>query len=88
MEVVYTKSSIKDLKRLLKKIRERILKKIDFFISQKDFLGNAKALKGFGKNVYRFRIGEYRVIFRLGKKSSIRILLILRIKHRKDIYFR
>jgi mRNA-degrading endonuclease RelE of RelBE toxin-antitoxin system len=35
---------------------------------------------------YRFRIGDYRAIFDVDENNNIKILLILTIGHRKDIY--
>lgn len=64
----------------------RILKKIAFFASQKNPSRFAKKLKDFALGEYRFRIGDYRVLFDVDHKGNIFILMILRIKHRKDIY--
>ena len=35
---------------------------------------------------YKFRIGDYRVIFDVDNKANITILIILRVKHRKEVY--
>lgn len=81
----YTKKAQNDLRRLDYSISGRIVKKIDFFISQKEPLKFAKKLK-MGTERYRFRVGDYRVIFKIDERGNIKILMILRIKHRKDIY--
>lgn len=85
-EPEYTNQASEDLCKLQKNISKRILSKIIFFCSQKDPLKYAKKLKNFTFGTYRFRIGEYRVIFDLDQKGNIKILMILRIKHRKDVY--
>lgn len=75
-----------DLKKLEKHTAKRIFKKIQFYSEQQDPLQFASKLSGFGQNKHRFRVGEYRVIFSIDKDIEINILMILRIKHRKDIY--
>jgi mRNA interferase RelE/StbE len=85
-KVEYTKRAYKDLAVLPIKIAKKILDKIKYFRSQRDVLSYAKKLKDPKFGTYRFRIGDYRAIFDVDKKGNIKILLILTIKHRKDIY--
>ncbi|MBD3330333.1 type II toxin-antitoxin system mRNA interferase toxin, RelE/StbE family [Candidatus Peregrinibacteria bacterium] len=85
-KVIYSENSIKDLRKLEKSLAERILKKIDFFSKQKNIHNFSKPLKEFGPNKFRFRVGDYRAIFKIDKAGKIQILMILNIKHRKDIY--
>ena len=83
--VVYTIDSKKDLKTLSEEVAQRIIKKIAFYAKQTELKAFCKPLQGF-KNRFRFRIGTYRAIFRIDSSGEIQILMILRIKHRKDIY--
>lgn len=83
--VVYSIDSKKDLKALPEYIAQRIIKKIAFYAKQVDIKPFSKHLNGF-ENRYRFRIGEYRAIFRVDSAGEIQILTILKIKNRKDIY--
>lgn len=46
---------------------------------------NIKKLKGTKDNYYRLRVGNYRVIFK--KKEKQLIIIIVRIGHRKEVYF-
>jgi len=85
-KVEYTKRAFKELKALPTKVAKKILDKIKYFKSQKDPLSYAKKLKDSKFGTYRFRIGEYRAIFDIDDKGNIKILLILTVKHRKDIY--
>lgn len=86
-KIKYNKWARFDLKRLDENTAERVIKKIKFYAEQENPLIFAKQLKGFTPNRYRFRIGDYRVIFMIDDETlEIRILVILRIKHRKDIY--
>ena len=81
-----TKNAKDDFLALDEVLRNRIIKKVKFFIDSKDPLRYAKKLKNSYLGAYRFRIGDYRVIFDVDKKGNINILLILRVKHRRDVY--
>lgn len=84
--VIFTEAARQDLKSLEKKLADRIILKIAFFGQQKDIRSFCKPLVGAGPKLFRFRIGEYRAIFRIDEDGEIQILKILRIRHRKDIY--
>ncbi|MBT4384693.1 type II toxin-antitoxin system RelE/ParE family toxin [Candidatus Peregrinibacteria bacterium] len=84
-KVIYSENAVKELRKIDKQIAQRIIKKIHFFSEQKEIQTHAKKLKGFVEK-FRFRIGDYRAIFSIDKKGKIKILKILNIKHRKDIY--
>jgi mRNA interferase RelE/StbE len=84
--VQYSKNARRDINSIELNTARRISKKIMFFASQEDPLKFAKPIKDNEMGDYRFRIGDYRVLFDLDQKGNIRILTILRIKHRKDIY--
>ena len=81
-----TKQATKDLARLDKAVAQRIVHKLKTYQTNKDPLAQAKALSGIFEGLYRFRIGNYRAIFEIDRQGRINILLILTIKHRKDLY--
>ena len=83
--IVYTNSASNDLDDLPENTEKRIALKIKYYAAQKNPLNFAKKLNPPFDNLYRFRIGEYRAVFELGK-DTLRLLVILRIKHRKDAY--
>lgn len=83
--LVYTNLALKDLSGLDRLIAKRITDKLLFFSLQQEIKPFCKTLTGFHDR-FRFRIGTYRVVFRLDSSGEIHILMILRIKHRKDIY--
>lgn len=86
-KVVYTKLSQKDLDRLDPSIVRRILKKVDEFSKHTDPLEFAKKLNRFVFDTYRFRVGDFRVVFRLDPQSKqLVILVVLRVRHRKEVY--
>ena len=84
--IFYTQKARQDLHHLELRTAQRIIKKITFFTSQKEPLTFAKKLNDQVVGQYRFRIGDFRALFDIDKKGNIHILMILRIKHRKDIY--
>lgn len=86
-KLFYTNPALKDLDRLEKSDRNKVLGKLDFYLKLSDPFTKAKKLKNFTIDTYRFRIGDYRVIFRKDPKTNILVVLvILRIVHRKDAY--
>jgi mRNA interferase RelE/StbE len=76
----YKSSVSKDLKRLHKDEIKRILKGSEERIVSNPYLG--KALKGDFRGCYRYRFGDYRVIYAIIGQE----VLILRIGHRKEVY--
>lgn len=78
----FTKTSLKRFKKLPREVQARILTKLDYFCQQDDPLDFAERLAKDDLGQYRFRIGDYRVIFDLEGE----ILVIHNIDHRKNIY--
>lgn len=83
MKIIADKSFEKDLLKLGKKQKQevsnliQILKKIETLSE----ITSIKKLSGF-KNLYRIRLGSFRIGFRLDGKK----IILIRILHRKDIY--
>ena len=72
----------KDLQSLDPLLQKRIAKKLKFFIGQDDPLQFAKKLINSKDGDFRWRIGNFRVVFDTKKES----IIILRVQHRKDVY--
>lgn len=68
-----------------KGFQKRVLDKLEFFEKSKDPLSFAKKLKGLD-NIYRFRVGDYRVFVQPKEGGSWIVLVILKIGHRRDVY--
>lgn len=79
-QLLYTESALKDIKKLDSVVKKRIKLAIERF--QKQPLLYVKRLTSPKLGEYRWRLGNYRIIFEL-KKNTI---LILRIGHRREIY--
>lgn len=74
--------AIRDLKKLTKDIQIRIINKLDYFVSAENPLVFADHLVNYELGSYRFRIGDYRVIFDVEDER----LIILTLGHRREIY--
>ena len=79
-------NALDDLESLEKSTIDRITLKVKEYCSTVNPFAFAKPLQGNYKGLFRFRIGDYRAIFRKESDGTITILLILRVQHRKDIY--
>lgn len=79
-EVRWTDTSLKQLKKLDKNIAKKIIEKVEF-ITRDPFLF-VKKLKGF--DLYRLRVGDYRIIMSIQKKRML--IFVLELGHRSVIY--
>jgi mRNA interferase RelE/StbE len=82
MKVEFSKSAFRQFSKLPKEIQKRISNKIDFYINQKNPIIFAEMLTDSDLGDFRFRIGDYRIIFDFYKDT----IYVLKIGHRKDIY--
>lgn len=84
MEIRFKASTKKRFNKLPKQIQIRLVGKLEFFISQPDPLIYAEILTNSIIGTYRFRIGDYRIVFDLSENT----IMIVDVGHRKDIYKR
>lgn len=77
-----TKTAKNDLDSLSQPVRERIGKKLSYFIKTGEPLKFAERLTNRRDGDYRFRVGNYRIIFLFDGKT----IYILRVQHRKEVY--
>lgn len=82
-KVVYLDSVEQDLKKLDKVLIRKILKKIEEYLAQ-DPKNLGKELKGDFLGYWRYRWGDYRVVYKISDKEVL--ILVLRIAHRKEVY--
>lgn len=83
MKIVADKSFEKDLLKLGKKQKQEVANLIQILkqIETLSEITPIKKLSGF-KNLYRIRLGSFRIGFRLDGEK----IILIRILHRKDIY--
>lgn len=82
MRIIFKESAARDLDKLDFSAKLRILKKLEFYSSQKKPLKFAESLTDSRYGNWRFRIGDYRTLFDVENQK----IIILKVGHRKDIY--
>jgi mRNA interferase RelE/StbE len=79
--VEWSKTALKDVKRLDASVAERVREAIDRLAVTGQ--GDVKKLKG-GEDVLRLRVGDWRVFFRLVPEAGL--IQVVRVLHRSDAY--
>jgi mRNA interferase RelE/StbE len=82
MLINITNLALKQLEQLEPHVKKRIKIKLEWYLSHEDPLVFAGKLTDFELGQYRYRIGEYRVIFDVIKDT----IIVHRICHRKSAY--
>jgi mRNA interferase RelE/StbE len=80
-EIFVLPTAQKDLDKLGVSVLARVLKKIRVLSENPRPPG---ALKLTDEDGFRFRMGDYRLLYRIG--DPLKRIYIYRIKHRKDVY--
>jgi len=83
-KVVPKPSVEKDLRSLPKSAIGRVIKKLDG-LADDPLPSGAVKLEG-GENLYRLRVGDYRIIYEV--ERAIKKVTIHYIRHRRDVYRR
>ncbi|OAN61213.1 addiction module toxin RelE [Balneola sp. EhC07] len=75
----------KELRKLDKQTQDRILKWLRTNLATEDDpRRTGKSLKGRMKGLWRYRVGDYRIISQIQDEHIL--ILVIRIGHRRDIY--
>lgn len=82
MKYLFRPLAEKQFAKLDPEIQSLIVKKLAYFTSTPNPLSFAKKLTNFDIGQYRFRIGDYRIIFDLNGDT----IIVLAIGHRREIY--
>ena len=80
--VTIARSARKELERLQPRIAERIMDKIESLSSEPRPMGTAKLQAE--RNLWRIRVGEYRVVYSID--DAKRAVDISIVRHRRDVY--
>ncbi len=82
-KVVWHEKANADLKSLDRVIAQKIIDRVKcHLVQQPDTLG--KPLKGVLQGLYRYRMGDYRIVYSIDRKESQ--ISILHVAHRSDVY--
>lgn len=75
----------KELRKLDPQTQERILKWLrQTLATDEDPRRTGKSLKGRMKGLWRYRVGDYRIISQIQDENIL--ILVIRIGHRRDVY--
>ena len=85
-QILFVENAENDLAVLDSKVARRILEKLEWFRETPNPLRFAERLTDSPYGEYRFRVGDYRILFDVNARGVITILVILRIKHRREVY--
>ena len=80
----YDKQPIKFLKQQEKQIIKRIINKIEGTLSENSVPQNARRVQGKKDLVFRIRIGDYRVLYRVSYQTTS--IIIVKIDKRPKVY--
>lgn len=86
MQIVFSERARKDWKRLDQTTRELLRKRLATYVESGQPLRFAEKLKDFAWGEYRFRIGDYRIVFDVHGDTIGDTIFVLRVGNRKDIY--
>ena len=79
-KVSYKSSADHDLKKLDRPVVRRLLTQLEQALSSDPDAG--EPLRGEFRGLFKYRIGDYRVIYAKTREG----VLVLRIKHRREVY--
>ena len=81
----FDERALKELKKLGEQAQREILKYLDERIaSDEDPARFGKALRGDLAGLWRYRVGDYRLICSL--REGQMLVLVLKVAHRRDVY--
>ena len=84
-QVEYTKSAVKQLKKMDRKIAALILSYIeDKLVDCENPRAYGKALFGDKKEIWRYRVGDYRILAMI--EDEVLIITVVEVGHRRSIY--
>ena len=78
----FTKKSKRQFVNLDNQVKKRIISKLDFWVESGDPLRFAENLTNSELGEYRFRVGDYRIIFDVEGEN----IIVLGVGHRREIY--
>lgn len=84
-QLKFEETAVRELK-MIDHIYQKVIKKKLLILSEnpEKLKNNITPLKGQYKGKYRLRVGDYRIIYQIKNKELI--ILIIRIRHRREIY--
>lgn len=85
MKIRYSKKSLKFLAKQERSVVDRIRAAVEK-LTLTPPEGDIKEMQGFSDGRLRLRVGSFRVIYRYTDEGEIKVLLVMEIGNRGDIY--
>lgn len=82
--LLYKKPAAKEIQKLPKAIKKRLKNKLEWFIGQQNPLKLAEPLTKPSDAQYRYRVGNYRILFDIEGEN----IVIIHVQHRREVYRR
>ena len=82
-KIIWHREALDDLKRLGKPVSQKIFERIETYLS-KDPVGLGKPLRQNLSGMFRYRYGDYRIIYIVDMPEES--ITVLEVGHRKEIY--
>jgi len=82
-EIIWQEKVLKDLELIDKKDAARIVERVKTYLVQNP-AGLGTPLRGTFKGLFRYRYGNYRVIYAIDMADKK--IIVLHVKHRKEAY--
>lgn len=82
MNIIFSRTALRNLEKLDIVVRKRIIQKLEFYLMSNNPIQYAEKMKDRRFGDWRIRIGDYRVLFDIEKDKAY----ILKIGHRREIY--
>ncbi len=83
-KIVLKESVLRDIRRFPRAVLSRLRERIAALVHD-PLPPGAETIQGY-EHYYRIRVGAYRIVYEV--KTTVRIITIIRIGHRKDVYRR
>lgn len=84
MKIFWEDSAKNELSKLDNQVKKRIIKYLDEVEKLDNPRNRGKILKGNLSNLWRYRVGDYRIISSIDDEKII--IVVLKISHRRDVY--
>lgn len=82
-KIIWHEKALDDLKRVDKSKAKSIVEKVKNYLS-KEPLSIGKPMKGIFKGLYRYRFGDFRIIYAIDRGEQS--IIVLKIGDRKEVY--
>jgi mRNA interferase RelE/StbE len=83
-QLLYKKPAVREIQKLPLAIKKRLKIKLEWFASQPDPRKFSKPLTKPTDAQYRFRIGDYRILFDIEDQK----IIVLHLQHHREVYRR